>query len=176
MVYRAQNPPAWTGKSVNHMLVHWRWNRKAWMTSDWFHNCFIPEVECYLQGRNLAFKVLLILNNAPVHCCEKLKNAHPNIEVLFMPPNTTSLIQPLDQGIIKAFKAHYTRELYSKALKALKSNMETTMLGYWKSVTLHNVIDYVGTASNKLLSIAVGKMFGQTVCKIWKASKVLQKI
>ncbi|XP_046538005.1 tigger transposable element-derived protein 1 [Equus quagga] len=146
MVYRAQNPQAVTGKSVNHMPVHWRWNKKAWMTSDWFHNCFIPEVECYLQGRNLAFKVLLILDDAPVHCCEELRNAHPNVEVLFMPPNTTSLIQPLDQGIIKAFKAHYTRELYSKALEALKANKETTMMDYWKSVTIRNVIDYVGTA------------------------------
>ncbi|XP_007083430.1 tigger transposable element-derived protein 1-like [Panthera tigris] len=146
MVYRAQNPQALKGKSVNHMPVHWRWNKKAWMTSSWFHNCFVPEVECYLQGRNLAFKVLLILDNAPVHCCEELKNAHPNVEVLFMPPNTTSLIQPLDQGIIKAFKAHYTRELYSKGFQALESNKETTMMDYWKSVTIRNVIDYVGTA------------------------------
>ncbi|XP_032710502.1 tigger transposable element-derived protein 1-like [Lontra canadensis] len=155
MVYRAQNPPALTGKSVNHIPVHWRWNRKAWRTSDWLHNCFIPEVECYLQGRNLAFRVLLILDNAPVHCCEELKNAHPNVEALFMHPNTTSLLQPLDQGIIKASKAHYTRELYSKALEALKSNMETTMLDYWKSVTLHNVIDYVGTAWDSIKQVTI---------------------
>lgn len=48
------------------------------------------------------------------------------------------------------------------------------MMDYWKSVTMQNVtlLEQPGTASNKLLSIAVGKMFGQTVCKISKALKV----
>ncbi|KAG3256833.1 tigger transposable element-derived protein 1-like, transcript variant X2 [Ictidomys tridecemlineatus] len=116
------------------------------MMSDWFHNCFIPEVEHYLQGRNLAFKVLLILDNAPVHCREEVENAHPNVKVLFMPTNTTSFIQSLNQGIIKAFKAHYTKELYTKAWESLKANKETTMMDYWKSVTICIVINYVGTA------------------------------
>lgn len=146
MVYKAPNPQALKGKSVNHMPVHWRWNKKTGMTSDWFHSCFVPEVECYLRGRNLAFKVLLILDNAPVHCCEELKNAHPNVKVIFMPPNTTSLTQPLDRGIMKAFKAYYTRQLYSKALDALRVNKEASMMGYWKSVTIHNTINYVGAA------------------------------
>ena len=155
MVYRAPSSQAFKGKSVNHMPVHWRWNKKAWMTSDWFQSCFIPEVEYYLQDRNLAFKILLILDNVPVHCCEELTNAHPNVEVLFLPPNATSLIQPLDQGIIKAFKAHYTRELYSKAFEALKANKESTVMDYWKSVTIHNVIDYVGTAWDNIKRAAI---------------------
>ncbi|XP_015351785.1 tigger transposable element-derived protein 1 [Marmota marmota marmota] len=98
MVYRAQNPQALKGENVNPMPEHWRWNKKAWMMSDWFLNCFIPEVEHYLQGRNLAFKILLILDNAPVHCHEEVENAPPKVEVLFMPPNTTSFIQPLNQA------------------------------------------------------------------------------
>lgn len=150
MVHRAQNPRALRGKNLNRMPVHWRWNKKAWMASeifwDWFHNCFIPEAERYLHSKNLAFRILLILDSAPVHCHEELENAHPDIEVLFMPPNTASLIQPLSQGIIKAFKAHYTRELYSKAFEALDANEETTMMDYWNSVTIRNVIDYISTA------------------------------
>jgi len=31
--------------------------------------------------------------------------------VIFLPANTTSLIQPCDQGIIRTFKAHYRREI-----------------------------------------------------------------
>jgi len=30
-----------------------------------------------------------------------------NVQVLFLPPNTTSRIQPMDAGIIAAFKKRY---------------------------------------------------------------------
>ncbi|XP_047576390.1 tigger transposable element-derived protein 1-like [Lutra lutra] len=69
MVHRAQNPQALRGKKLNRMPVHWRWNKKAWMASeifrDWVHNCLIPEAERYLHSKNLAFRILLILDNAP---------------------------------------------------------------------------------------------------------------
>ena len=32
-----------------------------------------------------------------------------DIEVIFLPPNTTSRYQPCDQGIINTFKLHYRR-------------------------------------------------------------------
>ena len=83
--------------------MYWRVKRKAWVTSelfmDWFHNCFVPQVERYLAGKNLSFKVFLLLGNAPGHPMD-LNGTHPNVEVMFLPPNTTSLIQPLDQGVI----------------------------------------------------------------------------
>ena len=31
--------------------------------------------------------------------------------MIFLPANTASLIQPCDQGITRAFKAHYRREI-----------------------------------------------------------------
>nr|XP_031322192.1 tigger transposable element-derived protein 1-like [Camelus dromedarius] len=164
LVHRAQNPRALRGTNLNRMPVHWRWNKKAWMASDifwdWFHHCFIPEAERYLHGKNLAFRVLLILDIAPVHCREEFENAHPNIEVLLMPPNTASLIQLLSQGVIKAFKALYTRELYSKASEALSANKGTSMMDYWKAVTIRNVIDYVSTAWDSVKQATINNCWG----------------
>ncbi|KZT61245.1 hypothetical protein CALCODRAFT_405925, partial [Calocera cornea HHB12733] len=40
----------------------------------------------------------------------------PQICVEFLDPNMTCRIQPLDQGIIRCFKAHYHRLFYERAL------------------------------------------------------------
>jgi hypothetical protein len=39
--------------------------------------------------------------------------------VIFLPANATSLIQPYDEGIIRAFKAHYDREMRARIIAEL---------------------------------------------------------
>lgn len=55
-----------------------------------------------------------------------------NIEVLFMPPNTTSLIQPKDQTVIATFKAYYQRCTMAQLVQALDSNHNLTIQDYWR--------------------------------------------
>jgi hypothetical protein len=40
--------------------------------------------------------------------------------VIFLPTNTTSLIQPCEQGIIRAFKAQYRREMRARIIAELQ--------------------------------------------------------
>ena len=101
MLYHSVNSHALKNKNKQALPMYWRANRKAWVTSelfmDRFHNCFIPQVKRYLAGKNLSFKVLLLLDNALGHPTD-LNGTHPNIEVMFLPPPTTSHIQLLHQG------------------------------------------------------------------------------
>lgn len=84
--------------------VQYTYSAKAWMTSVLFKT-YLYELNEDLK-RNKR-KILLLLDNAPSHPCVELSN----IELMFLPKNTTSIIQPLDMGIIKALKAHYFNAL-----------------------------------------------------------------
>ena len=55
-------------------------------------------------------EIILFLDNAgclPV----SLQEMFSNIKVVFLPPNTTSRLQPLDAGVIKNFKVRYRKFL-----------------------------------------------------------------
>ena len=57
--------------------------------------------ELYKQKR----KITLLVDNAPGHIADD----YDNIELVFLLPNTTSKLQPLDQGIISWVKREYRR-------------------------------------------------------------------
>lgn len=67
LIYHSANPRALKGLSKNMLPVHWGSNKKAWVTGqvfeDWFTNHFAVEAEQYCREENLAFKVLLLLDN-----------------------------------------------------------------------------------------------------------------
>ena len=50
-------------------------------------------------------KVLLFVDNAPSHLSVTLRN----VPAKYFPANTTSLSQPMDQGVIQAFKLKYRK-------------------------------------------------------------------
>ena len=69
-------------------------------------------------------KILLLTDNAPSHKIPEDEGSHSqmhgfncismeNVLILFLPPNTTSHVQPLDAGIIRSFKAGYRRKQMS---------------------------------------------------------------
>ncbi|CAM4576649.1 unnamed protein product [Lepidochelys olivacea] len=95
LLYRAANPCALKGKNKNLLPVFQQSNKKAWVTAalilDWFQKCFIPEVKRYLKEKGLDFKVLLIIDNAPGHP-EAYRFAHNDVEVVSLPPSTTSIL------------------------------------------------------------------------------------
>lgn len=64
------------------------------------------------EMKNCGRYMLLLLDNAPSHISVKLDN----IKVLFLPPNTTFKLQPMDAGIIIAFKRHYQRLYIHRAV------------------------------------------------------------
>ena len=54
--------------------------------------------------------------------------AHPHIKnlkcikLVFLPPNTTSVLQPMDQGVIRSLKSHYKKQLVMRILENYEEN------------------------------------------------------
>ena len=66
-------------------------------------------------------KVLLFVDNCPAHPIVPRLQA---VAVHFLPPNTTSVLQPMDQGIIQCFKMWYKKLLLGKMVEAMDSGSD----------------------------------------------------
>ena len=62
--------------------------------------------------------MLLIIDNAPSHI--KLPSTKPRVTALaFLPPNTTNVVQPLYQGIIRCYKVLYQTAMLMELISQL---------------------------------------------------------
>ncbi|GFT45827.1 tigger transposable element-derived protein 1 [Trichonephila clavipes] len=68
LINKSLRPRTPKSKDLKQLPVHWMANPKTWMTTafstEWFKNCFVPEVEAYMKEKSLDFKVLLIVDDA----------------------------------------------------------------------------------------------------------------
>src|SRR5438067_245371 len=66
---------------------------------------WLQEFDYQVGQKHGRERVLLLLDNCSSHKTENLTLSY--VDVYFLPPNTTSKLQPMDAGIIMAFKKHY---------------------------------------------------------------------
>lgn len=146
LVYQSENPRALKGCSKNRLPVHWRANKKSWMTAllfkDWVSTCAIPEIKSYCNRENLDFKALVLVDNAPGHPVY-IDGISENVKFVFLPPNTTSLIQPMDQGVISNFKSYYLRRSFKMLLSETDGPDKPTMQQFWKSFNILKAINII---------------------------------
>ncbi|XP_068237016.1 tigger transposable element-derived protein 1-like [Palaemon carinicauda] len=106
------------------LLVFFKSNAKAWVTRtifiEWINVCLGPAVKNYLQENDLPLKCLLVLDKAPAHPPGLEDIIHPDvsfIKVLYLPPKTTPLLQPMDQQVVANFRKLYTKHLFRRCFK-----------------------------------------------------------
>ena len=92
-------------KNINQLPCRYRSQKKSWMSGDHFGD-WIRKLDSSFWAQDI--KVVLLINKCPAH--PETKNL-TNIDLIFLPPNTTSVLQPIDQGVIRSLKAHYWRRI-----------------------------------------------------------------
>nr|XP_045611295.1 tigger transposable element-derived protein 7-like [Procambarus clarkii] len=119
IVGKSKNPGA-LKNLMNKLPVVYYSSKTAWFTGDifvdWFKNHFCKEVRDFqikkYGVRRNDVKALLLVDNAPAHVgLDKLTSHDGRIKCMALPPNTTSLIQPMDMDVIYAMKSLYKRAM-----------------------------------------------------------------
>ena len=113
----------------------------AFIFKEWFHRDFVPAMRRHLRKQGLEEKAVLVLDNCTAHPADELTSKDGKISQVFLPKNTTSLIQPLDQGIIFNFKRNYRKELM-KALIADNHDINS----FLKTINVKDVIYFSAAA------------------------------
>ncbi|XP_068238338.1 tigger transposable element-derived protein 1-like [Palaemon carinicauda] len=120
LVYHSKTPIAFNARKVikDKFPVMWRSTAIAWEQEPISHSgkpLFSQTVKQFLEEKRLSLKCLLELENAPAHhpgLEEDILVEYAFIKVLYLSPNTTPLLQPMDQQVISNFKKSLRAQTY----------------------------------------------------------------
>ena len=164
LVHQFMNPRALAGIPKSSLPVHWTANSRAWVTlnifESWYNDHFVPEVQRYLASKGLPFKALLLLDNAPGHP-NHLDDFNEHIKVEYLPANTTSLLQPMDQGVIASFKAYYLRRTFAQALRACERDEAMTLTNFWKGYNVKDALKNISDAWDEVTQQNMNGVWGK---------------
>ena len=86
------------------------------------------------------------MDNAPSHpSTDVLQSSDKSITAMYLPANTTSLIQQMDQGVLETIKRHYKRDPLRKLL-LLDEEGHSMVTYYVKTINMKDVV-YTSAAS-----------------------------
>jgi len=115
MVGTANKPLCFRGEGNASPLPYFA-QKKAWMDkyvyAQWWQTVFLPAVR---EGHG-GTKCALIMDNSSTHDVEL---SAEDVEILFLPPNTTAVYQPMDAGVIVSLKRRYKRRLLAILVRSL---------------------------------------------------------
>ena len=156
IIGKAKQPRSFQRRTARALGFLYRNNAKAWMTmvlyQEWIH---IWDAELRLAGRN----ILLLQDNFSAHVPP---DDLTNITVENFAANLTSHVQPLDQGIIRCFKAHYRSRFTQRAMD-----------NYDRGVTPAKIYDIDQLQGMRLATPAWDAVSATTIKNCWIHSGIL---
>ena len=132
VVGTAANPRAFVANKVRDGKTErlgfvYKHNKTAWVTRDFFED-YLQRLNDKMMGENRH--IAMILDNFQGHKIEDMSN----LQLFFLPPNTTSHSQPFDGGIIKNFRDFFRMQMSDDLMDRLPSYKSADE--YYKGVTV----------------------------------------
>ena len=91
-------------KNINQLPCRYKSQKKSWMTGNILGE-WVGKLDSSFRAQDR--KVVLSVDNSPAH--SEIKNL-TEINLILLPPSTTSVFQLMDQGVIRSLKARITEE------------------------------------------------------------------
>ena len=163
LIGKSANPRCFKGIKVQSLPVDYRNNKNAWMTSILFTE-WLEKWDNELRREKR--KILLLVDNCSAH---PVVQGLTNIELHFLPPNTTSILQPMDQGVIKNLKVLYRKEVLSSIITEIDDHSESneTAVNIARRISLLAAIHMLGKSWDSVTPTTISNCFkkGGFVCQ-----------
>ena len=99
-----------------------------------------------MEGRKIA----LLIDNWPAH---PSASDLTNVQLIFLPPNTTSVLQPMDQGVIRSLKLNNRGRVVHQLCRALHKTK--------------NVVKNIYSPGDENTSIFIGSCVSTNHCQLF---------
>ncbi|GBN40773.1 Jerky -like [Araneus ventricosus] len=101
------------------------------------------------------------MDNVPAHPDVETLKAE-NITCIFMPPNTTAILQPMDQGVIESMK-QYRKQVLRKLLFEGVTMRLMLHIPFWKALTLKDYVYMINKAWESVPELAIKRSWQKLV-------------
>ena len=168
VIGKYQRPRCFKNVNMDALTVHYCAQKNAWMNTfifeRWFHHQFVITVKQYLKGQGLQCKAILFLDNCAAHPDQDvLRSRDGLIQCVFLPPNTTSMIQQLDGGTLETTKRNYRKLLLERVVATNTEEKSHTLLEAIKNINIKDVTYMVGEAWDQVKPNAIAKVWLKTL-------------
>ena len=154
VIGHAKKPRCFHGQEGWELGFDYHKAKRAWMNRTIFFR-WLFRFDSYI-GRIPGRRAILILDNCSAHGTVEYLPDLLNVHVLFLPKNTTALLQPLDSGVIASLKKRFKKQQTQRAIDLIE-------LGHTQKLYDCNVI----TAMQRMYDITE-RLESSIITNCWK--------